>query len=134
MSKFKDGVIKVVNLIPYGKIVSYGQVALYLGLPRAARQVGWVLNGLEDHTPLPWWRVVNNQGRISIKGSKHSAEQQRQLLLQEGIEVSDDLTFEIERYRFIADGEFINKTRLDSSYLEMVSASLPYSRYFKKGL
>ena len=46
MSKFKDGVIKVVNLIPYGKIVSYGQVALYLGLPRAARQVGWVLNGL----------------------------------------------------------------------------------------
>ena len=67
MSKFKEKVIEVVSLIPFGKVVSYGQVALYIGIPRAARQVGWMLNRMEGDVQIPWWRVVNNQGRISIK-------------------------------------------------------------------
>src|SRR3989304_10327347 len=103
MSKFKDGVIKVVSKVPYGKVVSYGQVALYIGVPRAARQVGWTLNRMEGVEKIPWWRVVNNQGRISIKGSKYSANEQRNLLLQENIAVSADMTFDIEKYRFLPD-------------------------------
>lgn len=120
-SKFKNGVIQIVRLIPKGKVVSYGQVALYLGLPRAARQVGWILNQLEDSTPVPWWRVVNNQGRISIKGSKYSALDQKKLLEKEGIKVSKDLAFDIEKHRFFPDDNFINELKLDPMTLQLIT-------------
>lgn len=108
MSKFKETVFRVVRLIPEGKVASYGQVALYAGFPRGARQVGWVLNQSSDKDMLPWWRVVNNEGRVSIKG-KYSAEEQRQLLMLEGIRVSKDFTFEIEKYRFHPDRKVLGK-------------------------
>ena len=131
MSKFKEGVIKVVNQIPEGKVVSYGQVALYIGMPRAARQVGWILNGLGENTPVSWWRVVNNSGRISIKGSRYSALEQKKLLEEEGIKIHDDFTFEIEKYRFIPDQSFIDSMKLDPLYLEMISKKINFSKpYF----
>lgn len=128
MSKFKDRVIKVVNMVPYGKVVSYGQVALYIGIPRAARQVGWILNGLEGKTKVPWWRVVNNKGRISIKGSRYSAVEQKELLESEGIKVSEDLTFDINKCRFIPDNKFIKMLELDNVYLEMIADKIPFAR------
>ena len=97
---FKQKVIRIVSKIPYGNVASYGQVALYCGAPRAAREVGWVLNKLEGKTPVPWWRVINNTGRISIKGSVFSAEFQKKLLRAEGITVAEDFTLEIEVYRW----------------------------------
>ena len=127
-SKFKERVIQVVSLIPQGKVVSYGQVALYIGMPRAARQVGWILNGLESNTPLPWWRVVNNKGRISIKASRYSAGEQKELLEQEGIIVGDDLSFDINKYRFLPDDETIKKFHLDPMYLELIADKIPYSK------
>jgi methylated-DNA-protein-cysteine methyltransferase-like protein len=127
-SQFKKKVYKVVNLIPEGKVVSYGQIALYVGMPRAAREVGWVLNQLDEKTSVPWWRVVNNKGRISIKGSRYSAYDQRRLLEQEGIEVNDDLTFDINKYRFLPDPIFIQKLELDPVYLEMISDKIPYRK------
>lgn len=131
-SKFKEKVIKIVSFIPWGKVVSYGQVALYVGLPRAARQVGWTLNRLEEDVKVPWWRVVNNQGRISIKGPKYTAYDQKELLLQEGICINTDLTFEIEKYRFIPDDEILKKIQLDPEYLKIISSRLPYSKYFQR--
>ena len=128
MSKFKEQIIKVVNIIPFGKVVSYGQVALYVGMPRAARQVGWILNGLEGNTPVPWWRVVNNEGRISIKGSRYSAEDQRKLLIKEGVEVEEDLTFDINKYRFSPDEKFVKKLELDPIYLEMIAGKISYNK------
>lgn len=130
MSKFKDAVINVVRRIPKGKVVSYGQVAMYVGTPRAARQVGWILNRLEEKMPVPWWRVVNNEGRISIKGSKYSADDQRKLLIREGVVVSGNLTFDISKYRFVPDRKFIRKLKLDADYLEMISHKLPFSRNY----
>jgi len=127
MSKFKNGVVGVVKLIPYGKVVSYGQVALYTGYPRAARQVGWTLNQLSEKDKIPWWRVVNNTGRISIKGSKYSAVDQKELLEKEGIVVNKDLTFNIEKYRFKPDLDFVKKLKLDLTYLEMISDKIPFA-------
>lgn len=129
MSKFKNSVLKVVSLIPEGKVASYGQIALYVGLPRAARQVGWILNGLErsGHSlKIPWWRIVNNEGRISIKGSAHSANEQRELLVSEGIKVGEDLTFDIEEYRHLADQSFVNKLKLDPIYLQEMSRYISF--------
>jgi methylated-DNA-protein-cysteine methyltransferase-like protein len=102
-SEFTKKVIEVVRAVPSGKVVSYGQVALYAGTPNAARGVGWILRQTKEKS-VPWWRVINNQGRISIKGNwEHEAEEQRDLLRKEGVEVSERFEIEIERYRYLAE-------------------------------
>lgn len=131
-SQFKERVVRIVSLIPYGKVMSYGQVALYIGMPRAARQVGWILNGLEAKTPVPWWRVVNNSGRISIKGSMYSAQEQKELLEKEGLSINDNLTFDIFAYRFVPDDGFLDQLKLDPMYLEMIAKKIPFTKNNKK--
>lgn len=102
MTNFQIAVLKVVQLIPAGKVMSYGQVATWLGMPRAARQVGWAMHSLGGDRPdFPWWRVVNNKGVISIKGSVLQAAQlQKTLLEAEGLEVDDNFKLPIKKYRF----------------------------------
>ena len=99
MEKFSDIVLKIVKTVPRGKVVSYGQVALMAGEPRAARQVGWVLNQKSDGQT-PWWRVINNSGRISIKHPEITALEQKELLEKESIKVGKNLEIDIEKYRW----------------------------------
>lgn len=117
-SKFFERVYAIVKQIPYGKVVSYGQVALYLGVPRAARQVGWALNRSGHEVDIPWWRVVSNAGRVSIKGSEYSAQEQRELLIGENILVKSDLTLDIKKYRFRPGIEFAKKLNLPFDCLD----------------
>lgn len=58
-------ILQVVALIPYGKVATYGQIAKMAGLPKHARLVGRVLQQVEDKH-LPWYRVINSQGKISL--------------------------------------------------------------------
>ena len=101
MKGFKEKVFKLVNKIPKGQVASYGQVAAALGSPRAARQVGWVLRGSDTlGGEVPWWRVVNNKGEISIKGNPAASKLQQKIFLeQEGVKVSREFRFDIEKYR-----------------------------------
>jgi len=82
---FSLRVYDVVRRIPRGRILSYGGVAALLGSPRAARGVGSALAALPDDTDVPWWRVVNRNGRISISNLHHGATLQRALLEGEGV-------------------------------------------------
>ena len=122
----KQKVIQIVNAIPYGKVVSYGQIALMAGIPRAAQAVGQILNSLEEDIlhvspKIPWWRVINNAGRISIKGTKyHDAIMQKKLLEQEGLEISKDFTFNIEKYRWRPTPDDLEKFELDQEYIEAI--------------
>lgn len=122
MSPFKEKVIQIVRSVPEGKVVSYGQVAAYCGLPRAARQVGWVLNSTEgEMIDLPWWRVVNYQGYLSIRGTKlHDKELQKKLLQAEGIPVSDEYVLPMEQYRFRPTKELLQTFELEKEYIEML--------------
>lgn len=86
--------------MPFGKLVSYGQVALMAGYPRAARQVGWVLHGLPRGTTIPWQRVVNTNGYIPSKGREIEAMEQMRLLRCEGVEVDDGGNLDLEIYRW----------------------------------
>ncbi len=132
MSKFKENVYKAVRLIPSGYVASYGQVALYVGAPRAARQVGWMLNLTKDSDQVPWWRVINNEGRISIKSLKYSADEQRGLLLAEGIKVFKNMTIDIEKYRFLPDEVTLSKLEIDPLVLDKILSKIPFSKgYFK---
>ncbi|MCU0509364.1 MAG: methylated-DNA--[protein]-cysteine S-methyltransferase [Anaerolineae bacterium] len=84
---FFERVYIVVRQIPRGKVASYGQIAALLGHPGAARTVGWALNALRDSEidDVPWQRVINSRGRISISRVDLGADLQRALLEQEGV-------------------------------------------------
>lgn len=117
MSKFKAAVYKIIQSIPKGKVVSYGQVAVMAGVPRAARQVGWLLMTSGEEDNLPWWRVINNAGRISIKNPECPQEVQRGLLIKDGVEVTTDKNtqtykIDMEKYRYLPSRELLKKLSL----------------------
>lgn len=96
---FRDKVLKAVSSIPYGFVASYGQVAAMVGEPRSARQVGWILNRYGDN--IPWWRVINRHGQITIKGSEFSALDQKERLASESITFLDEFVVDIAKHRYI---------------------------------
>ena len=100
MNNFYEQVYAVVRRIPSGRITTYGRIAQMLGTPRAARAVGYALNALRDtQAPnVPWQRVINGQGRISIVNRQVSAEKQAQLLRSEGVAVDETLRVDLEKY------------------------------------
>jgi methylated-DNA-protein-cysteine methyltransferase-like protein len=102
MSSFRNDAINYVKKIPRGRVVSYGQAALACGNPRAARQVGGILKSIGTSEAVPWWRVLNNKGIISIKGNWEATKQlQRELLLKEGVAVGEDFSLDMQEYRWV---------------------------------
>ena len=79
---------QVVAAIPPGAVASYGQVAELAGLPGGARRVGRCLARLPDGSRLPWHRVVNASGGISLRGS--AGKRQRRRLEDEGVRFGAD--------------------------------------------
>jgi len=75
----------VVRRIPEGRVATYGQVASLAGLAGRARQVGYALHALPEGTAIPWHRVVNASGGISLRSMPGSELVQRGLLEREGI-------------------------------------------------
>ena len=81
----RESIWQVVHMIPNGKVATYGQVAALAGLPKAARFAGTSLKDLPKATRIPWHRVINAQGRISLPPSSASYQEQHQRLIQEGV-------------------------------------------------
>lgn len=84
MNPFYHRIYRIVRHIPKGRVATYGVVARLAGRPGAARTVGWALSALPEDSDVPWWRVINAAGRISL-ATDHSAVLQRALLLREGV-------------------------------------------------
>ena len=82
--KFHQRVIPVIKMIPKGKVATYGQIAAMAGSPRAARQVVRALHTSSRKEKLPWHRVVNGKGQISLKRG-YGYEEQMELLEKEGV-------------------------------------------------
>ena len=96
--EFEERVKGVIKAIPCGKVATYSQVAALAGNHRAARQVVRVLHASSGKDRLPWHRVINSRGGISL-GRGRGFEEQRRLLRREGVPVS--------RMGRIALGEFL---------------------------
>lgn len=79
-------VFQVVAGIPRGRVLSYGEVARRAGLSNGARRVGRILSRAPEDVELPWHRVVNASGRITIPDPELAEEQARRLRA-EGLEV-----------------------------------------------
>ncbi|RKD30271.1 MGMT family protein [Lacrimispora algidixylanolytica] len=97
MTQFTEEILIIIKGIPYGRVMSYGQVARLAGNARGARQVVRVLHSMTEKYNLPWHRIVNSKGKISITDNKHAATQ-RELLISEGVEVSEDGYIDISTY------------------------------------
>lgn len=84
-------IFQVIAQIPYGRVASYGQIARLAGIPKHSRLVGYVLKHMDADSSLPWYRVINSQGKISLSKLNDQGQNiQAQLLLAEGILVIGD--------------------------------------------
>jgi methylated-DNA-protein-cysteine methyltransferase-like protein len=87
-----------VAAIPRGRVATYGQVARVAGLPGRARQVGYALHALPPGSPIPWQRVVNARGAISLPELGGAAARQRDLLADDGVELDARGRIDLRRY------------------------------------
>lgn len=95
---FRERVYAMVRRIPRGRVASYGDVAALVGAPRAARGVGAALSALDPDDDVPWWRVINHQGRLTISPVHGLRVLQRTLLEQEGVRFRSDDAVDLDRH------------------------------------
>ena len=96
-SEFTQRVIALIRSIPPGRVATYGNLAARAGNPRAARQVVRVLHTCSETEDLPWHRVINREGRISLKPGRGFEEQQA-LLEDEGVACGSDGRVDLARF------------------------------------
>ena len=100
MSNFYEAVYRLVRDIPRGRVMTYGQIAVILGSPRAARAVGYALRASGRRDDVPWQRVINGRGRISARNEVERPMVQRMLLEAEGIEFDENDACDLAAYRW----------------------------------
>ena len=94
---FTQRVKDIIKKIPRGKVATYGQIATCAGNPRATRVVVWILNSSSPKDKLPWHRVVNRKGQISLKPGQ-GYEIQKALLRKEGVEFDENDKINFDRF------------------------------------
>lgn len=97
--KFEAGAKKAIKAIPRGKIATYAQIAALAGNHRAARQVVRVLHASSGKDRLPWHRVINSRGGISLARGR-GFEEQKRLLVGEGVRVNRLGRIDLEEFRW----------------------------------
>ena len=97
---FYDKVYEVVRKIPKGQVMTYGQVALLCGNPRASRAVGYALHVNPYPGVIPCHRIVNRFGYLSGGFAFGGIDVQKELLEQENVEVSNDYKVDLDRYLY----------------------------------
>ncbi len=96
-TEFTESVIALLKKIPKGKVATYGQIATLAGSPRAARQVVRILHSSSKKHNLPWHRVINSQGKISLLPNQ-GFEIQKALLIKEKVKFSLSDTINLKKY------------------------------------
>lgn len=94
---FSDQVKKIIKSIPPGKVATYGQIAMMAGNPRGVRGVVWILHSSSRKADLPWHRVINSKGRISLAPGQ-GYEEQKSRLQAEGIKFDSEDRIDPERF------------------------------------
>lgn len=98
MERFTEEVIEIIQHIPPGKVMTYGQIGQLAGSPRSARQVVRILHSSSKKYNLPWHRVINAKGEIGLK-QEGPASEQIFLLKSEGIRITDQGKIDLDVYR-----------------------------------
>ncbi len=130
-SEFSNKVYEIVNMIPQGKVMTYGQIATLLGLPRAAQAVGWALHwvdGSDDKAIPPCQRVVNRFGGLAAGYGWGGQAAHRADLEADGVTVRADMTVDLEHYQWWPTPAEVAALRLPPEALEELNQKLEFSR------
>ncbi|MFC6653550.1 MGMT family protein [Paenibacillus rhizoplanae] len=100
MTPFTRKVILIIQSIPEGSVMTYGGIARVAGSPRAARQVVRILHSMSRKYKLPWHRVINAKGMISLTEDE-SASLQQLYLTGEGVIFDERGVVDLERYQYV---------------------------------
>jgi len=91
----------IVSSIPVGRVATYGQVARLAGMPGHARLVGYALSSLHGRVPIPWHRVVNAKGQISMRSGGSPADMVQRLRLEnEGVSFDEHGRISLGRFQW----------------------------------
>ena len=101
--EFEDRVKTLIQAIPRGRVATYAQIASLAGNYRAARQVARVLHSSSEKDGLPWHRVINSRGGISLRRGR-GFEEQRRRLRNEGVAVGRSGRVDLERFQWEPPG------------------------------
>ena len=93
-----ERIYAAVRRIPRGCVATYGQIAEVAGFPKQPRLVGYALHALSSSTAVPWHRVVNARGMVSIRSDGAASLSQRLLLEKEGITFDARGRLSLERF------------------------------------
>jgi len=96
MQESSKRIIEVIRGIRKGQVLSYGEVGRRAGFGNGARMVARILHSSSEKRSLPWHRVVNSQGKISLTGD--ACDLQRALLENEGIEFGPEDSIDLGKY------------------------------------
>jgi methylated-DNA-protein-cysteine methyltransferase-like protein len=105
-SSTHDAILAVVRRIPRGRVATYGQIAALAGLARQPRLVGYALHALPASTALPWHRVINARGMVSVRSDGTASLSQRLLLEREGVHFDGRGRVSLERHQWRPAGTF----------------------------
>ena len=109
---FFASVHKLVSRIPEGKVMTYGQIAHFLGDRCSARYVGYAMRAAQPSQKLPCHRVVNRKGEMSPGNTFGSPDQQRRLLEDEGVLFTADGRIDLEACLFDPQGVHLDNALL----------------------
>ena len=106
-----ERVYVVIRRVPAGKVTTYGQISKIVGSP-SARQVGYALHAAQPWMEVPWQRVVNSKGLISLRGGE-----QRHLLEAEGVDFGDTGRIDLKRFGWSGpDQEWLEANGFDADW------------------
>jgi methylated-DNA-protein-cysteine methyltransferase related protein len=111
-AEISERVWAAVKRIPRGKVATYGQIAALVGMPRHARLVGYALAALPQTVKIPWHRVINAQGRISLRlrhWDSGGDDLQRILLEDEGVVFDDSGRIDLKKFRWMPKPGIVEK-------------------------
>jgi len=96
-----ERIYTVIRRIPKGRVATYGQIADLAGMPGHARQVGYALYALPEQSTVPWHRVVNAQGRLSLGRVIPEGDVEQRIRLEiEGVVFNADEKIALERFQW----------------------------------
>lgn len=94
---FSYRVKEIIKSVPRGYVATYGQIALQAGHPKGARLVSYILHSCSEKYDLPWHRIINQKGMISLKKG-YGYEIQYELLKEEGVQFNDNTSINLDKY------------------------------------
>ncbi len=87
----------IVRMIPAGRVASYGQIAAIAGCS-TPRMVGYAMAAVSSGSDIPWHRVVNSRGEISVRSTGDICHDQRMLLEKEGIQFNEKGRIDLRKF------------------------------------